>query len=525
MKSNINILKYEEKILIFFLILFSLLINQYYGNKGIFPLDSFAHFDAGFGILLGEYPFRDYWIISGPFLDYFQSFFFYIFGINWQSYVLHASFVNVLLVLGTFIVLRNFGLNNYLCFIYSLAVSILGYPSSGTPFVDHHSAFFSLLSVYFLILAIKNEQKLYWVLLPLFFGFAFFSKQVPSLYIIISTVVILILYCLIHRKFDWIIYLLSSSTLFIIFLIIIGNIQTISFSSFVDQYILYPQTLGAERYSDIEISAKNILYRFKFIYIAILPLIYINLEKIFFQKNYYKKKDFLYFLIIFFLMIALILHQLLTKNQIFIFFLIPILTAFSHISLLKYNNKSKFIVFIMLSVCLFATIKYHLRFNEERKFHEFNNTNFHLASSAKSIDDKLSGLKWITPEYKNNPKDEISSILEIKSYLKNDKRKKMIMTHYTFFSVILDQKVFSPTRFFTKHGVSHPIRGNKYFNKYQDFFIKKITENNIEVIYTIMPVDPSFPKELLDEKCIKSSSLNTILSTHLILECDNLKLK
>ena len=76
MKNNINISAHKDKILIFFLFLFSLLINQYYGNKGIFPLDSFAYFDTGFRILLGEYPFKDYWIIHGPFIDYFQSFFF-----------------------------------------------------------------------------------------------------------------------------------------------------------------------------------------------------------------------------------------------------------------------------------------------------------------------------------------------------------------------------------------------------------------------------------------------------------------
>ena len=82
MKNNINISAHKEKILIFFLFLFSLLINQYYGNKGIFPLDSFAYFDAGFRILLGEYPFKDYWIIHGPFIDYFQPFFFFYHFLN-----------------------------------------------------------------------------------------------------------------------------------------------------------------------------------------------------------------------------------------------------------------------------------------------------------------------------------------------------------------------------------------------------------------------------------------------------------
>ena len=95
MKNNINISVHKEKILIFFLIFFSLLINQYYGNKGLFPLDSFSHFDSGFRILLGEYPFRDYWIVSGPLLDYIQAFFFYVFGANWQSYVLHLSLIHI----------------------------------------------------------------------------------------------------------------------------------------------------------------------------------------------------------------------------------------------------------------------------------------------------------------------------------------------------------------------------------------------------------------------------------------------
>ena len=53
----------KKNILIFILFLLSLLINQYYGNKGVFPVDSFSHFDTGFRILLGEYPFKNYWTV------------------------------------------------------------------------------------------------------------------------------------------------------------------------------------------------------------------------------------------------------------------------------------------------------------------------------------------------------------------------------------------------------------------------------------------------------------------------------
>ena len=110
----------KKNIFIIILILFSLLINQYYGNKGIFPVDSFAHFDTGFRILLGEHPFKNYWIVSGPIIDYFQAILFYLFGTNWQSYILHASIINAVVSLATFLILIKFNLNIYYSFFYPI---------------------------------------------------------------------------------------------------------------------------------------------------------------------------------------------------------------------------------------------------------------------------------------------------------------------------------------------------------------------------------------------------------------------
>ena len=62
---------------------------------------------------MGEHPFRDYWIVSGPFVDYLQSIFFYFFGVSWQIYVLHASLINAVLSIATFIVLINLNLTNF----------------------------------------------------------------------------------------------------------------------------------------------------------------------------------------------------------------------------------------------------------------------------------------------------------------------------------------------------------------------------------------------------------------------------
>ena len=124
--------------------------NIYYGYLGIFPIDSFLIFDSGYYVLNGFFPFKDYWTITGPLLDYFQAFLFLIFGVNWFSYVIHAALINLNLALFSYSVFVQLGLKNFYSFIYSVGVALLAYPHIGTPFIDHHSTIFSLLSIYFL---------------------------------------------------------------------------------------------------------------------------------------------------------------------------------------------------------------------------------------------------------------------------------------------------------------------------------------------------------------------------------------
>jgi hypothetical protein len=510
----------KDKIFVTILILFSLIINQYYGNKGIFPVDSLAHFDTGFRILLDEHPFKNYWIVSGPMLDYMQAVFFYIFGINWQSYVLHASFINAILTVATFLVVRSFNLNSYVSFIYSILFSILAYPTSGTPFVDHHSAFFSLLGIYSLILGIKNEKKIHWILLPIFLGFAFLSKQVPSLYVILSIILVLSFFSLTRKKFYWIKYSFSSLIFFILLLFIFGAYQEINFSSFLEQYLLYPQTIGAQRFENLNFTFRGVVDHFKFIYIAIIPLLFVNFKKTIFVNNYYKSKDFYYFLILFLFTFSLILHQLLTRNQTFIFFLIPILFAFSHISIDLSKSKIKDIISLgLISICIFSSVKYHIRFNENRKFHELNYVNFKLSMDSQKIDKKLLGLKWITPEYPEKPNEEIILINEIKIHLSRDSRNKMVWTNYSFFSSILNEKLFSPSRWHIFDGTDYPQKGNKHFKSYKNLLIKIIKNNDIDVIYTVYPVEGSLIYTYLDKNCFTEIKISKILNSYEINSC------
>ena len=57
--------KKRELIYFFFLFIFSISVNQYYGNIGVFPIDTFLFYDSGFRTLNGYFPTKDFWINSG----------------------------------------------------------------------------------------------------------------------------------------------------------------------------------------------------------------------------------------------------------------------------------------------------------------------------------------------------------------------------------------------------------------------------------------------------------------------------
>ena len=86
----------KSNILIFFIIfLFSFSINYYYSNLGVFPIDTFLHYDHAARILKNEFPIKDFWIVSGFLIDFMQAIFFKILGINWNKYIFHSSIFNL----------------------------------------------------------------------------------------------------------------------------------------------------------------------------------------------------------------------------------------------------------------------------------------------------------------------------------------------------------------------------------------------------------------------------------------------
>jgi len=325
--------------------LFGVMICQYTGNRGVFPIDSFSHFDSGYRILNGEHPFKDYWIVSGVFVDYFQSIIFYLFGINWQTYVLNASLLNGCVSLLVYFLFKNLGLNIRLSFFYAICFSILAYPSSGTPFVDHHSTLLSLAALIILIKAISMNKLYLWFFVPIFLFMAFLSKQVPATYIFFTAVLLIILHLTHQTKKDFfsIFFTLSaSSAMSVLLLVTFFYFNNVDLNLFFTQYIFYPTTIGGERYQIINYNLKNSFLDFKFIYLSLFFLILFSIENLKDKyKNFYKDINFKILIICILCFISFAHHIILTKNQIFIFFLIPLFLGFANIQLKNIKKKYK----------------------------------------------------------------------------------------------------------------------------------------------------------------------------------------
>ena len=125
-----------------------------------------------------------------------SSSFFLIFGLNWNSYIIHSSVLNSFISLFFFYFMNIYNKNLLINLILSISFALLCYPVAGTPFPYQHSFIFSLASILIFYLAVDNNNKKLWFLLPIFMFMSFFSMQLPAGLINIILIIFSILYFL-----------------------------------------------------------------------------------------------------------------------------------------------------------------------------------------------------------------------------------------------------------------------------------------------------------------------------------------
>ena len=197
--------------------------------------------------------------------------------------------------------------------------------------------------------------------------------------------------------------------------------------------------------------------------------------------------------------------------------------AIFYSELINLNHKKK-INFIIIFVCLFSTIKYYERFNIERKFHELNSTIMSNSLDATKINSRLKGLKWISPYFKN-PQEEIDLLRSSLEILKNVKENKMVITQYNFFSSLLEEKLFSPSR--TYDSISYPRINSEYYIRYKAYLINIIKESTNENIFILEPNSNYDLNEILlnyiSPNCFDQNMINNHLLILNIKKCRELE--
>tara|TARA_Y100000992_G_scaffold297869_1_gene262105 strand:- start:773 stop:2317 length:1545 start_codon:yes stop_codon:yes gene_type:complete len=508
----------QEIFNIFILFILSFSVNYYYGSLGVFPIDTFAFFDSANLINKGLLPIRDYWTSNGFLVDILQSFFFKLFGVNWFAYLLHSSLLNFIFAYLTYRFLIFEGLSSRSSLFYSACVAILAYSSAGVPFPDHHSLILSIISIYALIYAFRNKSSIFIFISLLFLILAFLSKQTPAGMFLIMFSIYVVLYSIEIKSFSFI----KNSFIFILLLIfsilVLLIINKIGIKNFIIQYLFFPLTIGVERSSNFKFVfiLKSFIGEYKFFLLAILTIFYqfVSLKNKKFANLFETKIVFL------FVVLIAIINQEIMKNQNIIFFLLPIIFGIIHsqIKLTKKINKTAIVLSIIL-INTFITLKYHERFNMDRKFMDLQNIDKSNYISGEEISSNLKGLKWVTKANQTNLKDEVNLIKKSIKYLKNNKDNSIIISEYQFINSEIDHNIYSPNRWYTNDGVSYPLSKNIYREYYIDFFKQKLLDKDIKNIFTILPLDQKSFDFIFKSNCIKSISINKILFKHELLNC------
>lgn len=551
--------KYVIDILLFFFVAtFSFLINQYYGYLGIVPLDDFLNFNSGYRILKGDIPFKDYYSITGPFLSIIQSYYFKLFGLSWFSFVLNASILNTILSLSIFLLLKKLNISNFLNLSICICIAILSYPNNGVPGVDHHAWIICVIGYLVFYTGLLKKNIFLLSITPLLFLISFFTKQVPSIYFLIITLLIYIYYCIHIKKLLAIKYLSVSSFLYLFLIFLLFNYHDLNFNFFLEQYFLISFDLGNSRFisSNLDSVLENIS-NIQFLVLLSIPFL-INLLNNF-QSEDNEKNFIVYYnsICIFSLIFISILYELHTNNQAMTFMILPLIVFFLYKVQEKINETKllKFFYFLMITYCFYRiiqneliyvflflsfaiflafyrpnkkAIKYNCQYLliiylllttlyyfqssiNPRKYKDINTYDKGEIFSGGQIHNIFNKVQWITSSQKFK-KDEINKIKVNLDYLKKLDENFIFVTDYQIFNPILDLKDYSPVKYWYT-GNSYPSKDSKFRKNFEKFFYKKILENNVG--YLIIDDEISLFKENINDyenlyKCLLKLQNNEV---------------
>ncbi len=153
------------------------------------PLDQSIVWDAGWRMLDGQVPFRDFVTTTSLVPGILQAGVFGVMGVTWLAYCLHAAIFNGLFAVFAFALLRSLDLHPAAAVVFGGAAAVFFYPPFGVPYGDQHSFFFGLLALLLCALALRapaaaRRAPLLWLLVPAALLLGYLSKPIPVAFLL-----------------------------------------------------------------------------------------------------------------------------------------------------------------------------------------------------------------------------------------------------------------------------------------------------------------------------------------------------
>ena len=125
----------------------------------------------------------------------------------------------------------------------------------------------------------------------------------------------------------------------------------------------------------------------------------------------------------------------------------------------------------MISLIVITSFYYQYKYIFSRNFLGLTHNDIQNSVSAETFDKKLKGLKWITYLHPSNPNDEINKLKNAINIIKEDTRKKSIISDYQFISVILNIYDFAPSKVLVSLPCISGSKNPRSFLKYIEIFL------------------------------------------------------
>ncbi|HXV59888.1 MAG TPA: hypothetical protein VEK15_04275 [Vicinamibacteria bacterium] len=122
------------------------------GKRGFLAADQSILFDGGYRVALGQVPYRDFFIPTGPVPFWIQGLFFAGFGVSYGTYILHAAVINAAVALLALLWFRTvFPQSRLHGYFAAVLTAFWFYPPFGTPWFEQTAFFFHFAAMFLLV--------------------------------------------------------------------------------------------------------------------------------------------------------------------------------------------------------------------------------------------------------------------------------------------------------------------------------------------------------------------------------------